>query len=250
MDLREFYINDDGIRLHAKLDFPKNMEEKCPLAILVHGFTGHMEERHILGVKDTFLSCGVAVLRAEMYGHGQSDGLFENHTLFKWISNIMAVTDYAKSLDFVTDLYICGHSQGGLLAALAGGMRPDDYKAVLPLSPALFIPDGARAGCLLGRSLDPDHIPEYVEFDNRRLNAGYVRAAQMLYPEKTYPKYKGKVLLVHGTADQSVPVDVSIQAAKLYDHAKLVMIDGDSHCFDHHLEQMLEAVREFIASFQ
>ena len=42
----EFYIQDDGIRLHAKLDMPENMPAeggKCPLVILIHGFTGQME---------------------------------------------------------------------------------------------------------------------------------------------------------------------------------------------------------------
>ena len=48
------YIMDDGIRLHIKLDMPRKMPEnapaKCPLVIVIHGFTGHMEEEHILAV--------------------------------------------------------------------------------------------------------------------------------------------------------------------------------------------------------
>lgn len=39
---------DDGIRLNVKLDRPAT--GKCPLAIVIHGFTGHMEERHITAV--------------------------------------------------------------------------------------------------------------------------------------------------------------------------------------------------------
>ena len=111
--MKEFYINSDGIRLHAKLEMPENFNGKCPLAIIIHGLTGHMEEEHIVGVAKVMNEVGIAALRVEMYGHGKSEGKFEEHTLLKWINNALDVVDYAKKLDFVTDLYICGHSQGG-----------------------------------------------------------------------------------------------------------------------------------------
>ena len=143
--MKEFFIDCDGIKLHAKLDKPEGAA-KCPLCILIHGFTGHMEEDHIIAVQKAMNEAGVAVLRAEMYGHGGSAGEFRRHTLYKWVTNALAVVKYAKSLDFVTDLYLSGHSQGGLLTMLVGGMCPDDFKAILPLSPAWMIPDGAREG--------------------------------------------------------------------------------------------------------
>ena len=46
------YIPDDGIRLNLKLDRPEG-QAKCPLVIVIHGFTGHMEERHIVAVAET-----------------------------------------------------------------------------------------------------------------------------------------------------------------------------------------------------
>ena len=145
--MKEFNIPYDGINLHAKLDMPENIN-KCPLVILIHGFTGHMEEKHIIAAQEAMNSIGFAVLRVEMYGHGKSDGSFKDHTLYKWVTGALAVVDYAKTLDFVTDLYISGHSQGGLLVMLIAGMRPDDFKAVIPLSPAWMIPDSARRGLL------------------------------------------------------------------------------------------------------
>lgn len=69
MENREFYINDDGIKLHAKLDFPAEEKDKYPLVIVIHGFTGHMEEEHIVGVSRAMNEIGFATLRAEMYGH-------------------------------------------------------------------------------------------------------------------------------------------------------------------------------------
>ena len=39
----EFFIDSDGIKLHAKMDCPEGIT-KGPLCILIHGFTGQREE--------------------------------------------------------------------------------------------------------------------------------------------------------------------------------------------------------------
>ena len=237
------YIEDDGIRLNAKLEKPEG-REKCPLVIIIHGFTGHMEERHIVAVKDALLSIGCATLRVDMYGHGHSDGTFQKHTLLKWMTNAMTVVDYARSLDFVTEIYLLGHSQGGLTVMLAGAMERDRIAGIIPMSPAAMIPEAARKGMVLGMRFDPDHVPENIYTgDGRALGGNYVRAAQMVHVEEAIDAYKGPVLLVHGDADEAVPVKVGIEAAKRYENCELVLIPGDTHCYDNHLDQAVEAVK-------
>lgn len=248
MENREFFIDDDGIKLHAKLDFPAAQQDKYPLCILIHGFTGHMEEDHLIGARDSMLANGIATLRVELYGHGKSEGLFMNHTLHKWMHNALAVIDYVKTLDFVTDLYLSGHSQGGLMTILVGGMCPDVFKALIPLSPALNIPVGAREGNLLGQPFDPMHVPETLEgWDGVVLKGNYIRVAQTVFPDESMKRFTGPVLIVHGNADESVPVEVSYDAAKIYENCELKIIEGDSHCFNFHLDEMKEAVREYMS---
>ena len=162
MRREEFYLNDDGIRLHAKLDRPENVE-KGPLCIVIHGLTGNMEERQNVAVSRAMNELGIATLRVELYGHGLSDGDFEFHTVEKWLHNIDTVTDYAKSLDFVTELYLCGHSQGGLAVIMAAGRRPDDYDALIPLSPAIMIPR-------LAKEFPDDGVPEAFYFHDLRID--------------------------------------------------------------------------------
>ena len=165
------FIVDDGIRLNAALDLPEDGREKHPLVIVIHGFTGHMEERHITAVSTAMNELGFATLRVEMYGHGHSDGTFERHTLYKWLTNALTAIDYARGLDFVTDIYLCGHSQGGMTVMLAAAMKRDVIRGILPLSPAWMIPEYARRGELLGVTFDPDRVPETLEaWDGRRLN--------------------------------------------------------------------------------
>ena len=243
------YIMDDGIRLNAKLDMPLDYREgqKCPLVVVIHGFTGHIEEAHIVAVSKGINAVGFATLRADMYGHGQSDGTFRKHTLFKWMTNALTVIDYARSLDFVTDIYLCGHSQGGLLVMLAAAMKHDVIKGLIPLSPACMIPEIARSGELLGLSFDPNHIPEVLySWDGRELDGNYARVAQTIRVEDAIERYRGPVLVVHGDADESVPVEYGIRAAEAYANGRLVLIHGDDHCYNRHLDQVVDAVKAWL----
>lgn len=245
--MEEFYIDCDGIRLHSKLDKPQG-KDKCPLCILIHGFTGHMEEPHIIAAQKAMNDAGVAVLRVEMYGHGKSGGEFKNHIIYKWVTNALAVVKYAQSLDFVTDLYLCGHSQGGFLTVLIAGMCPEAFKAIIPLSPALCIPEDARRGSMLGTNFDPKHIPEKITSPNWELLGDYARVAQTIHVEDEIARYDGPVLIIHGDADEAVPYSYSVKAQKLYKNAKLVTIEGDDHCFTKHMDKMAEAIRNFFSA--
>ena len=241
------YILDDGVRLNAQLDMPEHFSGQCPLVIVIHGFTGHMEERHILAVSDMFRSLGCATLRVDMYGHGLSGGAFRDHTLFKWLTNALTVIDYGRSLPFVTDVYLCGHSQGGLTVMLAAAMKRDVIRGLMPLSPGIVIPQCARRGEVLGVRFDPDHVPEELTFkEGATLSGNYVRVAQTIHVEEAIAQYRGPVLLVHGAGDLTIPVQCSIDAQKAYAQAELVVIPEDTHCYDLHLDMAVDALRNWM----
>lgn len=241
------FITDDGIKLNAKLDMPTNGATKCPLCLVFHGFTGHIEEDHILAVSKGLNEIGVATLRVDLYGHGNSDGEFKNHNLYKWLNNILTVVDYAKTLDFVTEMYMCGHSQGGLAVTLAAAMERDAIKALIPLSPAYVIIEGAKEGELLGQPFDPENIPDMLQsWDGRELSGNYIRVAQSIDLDAAIKKYTGPVLIVHGDADEAVPVEYGIEASKKFANCTLKLIPGDTHCYDFHLDQAVDAVKEFV----
>lgn len=244
---KEYYINCDGIDIHVKLDFPLVQPEKMHVLIIIPGLTGHIEERHIVAVRDTALMCGYAVLRSELYGHGKSGGEFRDHTVLMWMHEAMRVTDHALSLPFCKDVIVSGHSQGGLTAVLASGLMYDRVKAAMPMSPAINIWDGAVRGEYFGQKLDPDHLPENLPCV-AELNGNYLRAAALLPVREAIRRFTKPVFIIHGTKDGTVPYRYSRWLQKRYENAELVPVTGDDHCYNFHLDRVLSAVRDFLTA--
>ena len=224
------FINDDGIQLSAVLEKPE-AGGSCPLVILLHGFTSAKDRPHNIQAASAMREAGFATLRFDLYGHGESGGEFRNHTLLKWISNTMAVIDYARSLGY-EDLYLSGHAQGGLVAALAGGMESDRIRGLILRAPAFMIPQGARDGLLLGRSFDPGHIPDSIPtIKDLELDGDYIRTAQSIHVEDAVDRFKGPVLILHGDRDGIVPLRYSQRAQEVYASAELIVMKGQNHGF-------------------
>ena len=243
------YITDDGVRLSAKLETPAEQAEKMPVAVIIHGFTGHKDEPHLLAVNQALLDAGCVTLRADMYGHGESGGAFRDHNLYKWLNNALTLVDYARAMPYAGDIYLCGHSQGGLTAILTAAMKRDVIKGLIALSPATMIPEMARQGNLLGYSYDPEHIPEEIpSWNGKTLGGNYIRVAQTIRVEDAIDRYRGPVLLVHGDQDGAVPLQCSIDAAARCANAQLTVIKGDDHCYSFHLDQVAAAVGQWITA--
>ena len=127
------------------------------------------------------------------------------------------------------------------------GKLQDVIKGILPLSPAWMIPESARKGELLGIHFDPKHVPDELDaWKGLTLGGNYVRVAQTIHVENAIASYKGPVLIVHGDADEAVPVRYGIEAARLYDNASLVLIPGDTHCYAVHLDMVTDAVKDWM----
>ena len=239
------YIDDDGIRLSAVLELPEG-RGPCPLVICLHGFTSSKDRSHNVLAAEAMRDAGFATLRFDLYGHGESGGEFRKHTLYKWISNTMTVIDYARRLGY-TEMYLSGHSQGGLVAALTAGMEPDRIKGLILRAPAFMIPEGAREGNLLGRTFDPEHIPESVPtIKGLELDGNYIRVAQAVRVEDALSRFRRPVLILHGDGDDVVPLADSRRAAELYTDCELSVIAGETHHFDRYPGQMQERIRRWL----
>ena len=113
----------------------------APVVLMLHGFTGARDE---LGIKDTdegvfsrtarrFAEAGVATLRIDFRGSGESDGAWADTTFSGQIADAVTAIDWLATDIRVdgTRISLLGWSQGGLVAAHMAAARPDVNSTVL-----------------------------------------------------------------------------------------------------------------------
>ena len=246
---KQISIPDGGIILSAVLETPDGLPEteRCPLVILLHGFGSAKNRIHTIQAAEAMRDRGFATLRLDLFGHGESGGEFRQHTLHRWIANTLAAVDFVRNMGY-TNLYLSGHSQGGLAAALAAGMETDRIRGLVLRAPGFMIPRGARKGELLGFRFDPDHIPDTVDLPQGvTLDGNYIRVAQTVHAEEAVDRFKGPVLIIHGDEDDVVPLKDSREAAARYADCELAVMEGETHHFDRRPEEMQRLIRDFMS---
>ena len=92
---------------------------------------------------------------------------------------------YVRGLDWVTDVYIFGHSQGGLVGGMTAGYFREIVSKLVMLAPAATIPDDALRGSVFGLNHDCWYPPENIRLvDNEGaehyLGQAYMRTARTL----------------------------------------------------------------------
>ena len=206
--------------------------EKCQMVMLLHGFTGNKSLRPLTDIADLLESRGVASIRFDFNGHGESEGDFVNMTVLNEIEDAKRVYDYVRGLEYVDSVSVAGHSQGGVVTSmLAGELGAEKIHSIVLLAPAAVLRDDALRGSFFGVAIDAGNPPESVDIWGHKLGREYVLTSQTLQIYPTAEKFTGNVCLIHGTADRIVPYTYSEHYNRLYRNSELHLIQGADHGF-------------------
>lgn len=215
------------------------------VAIISHGFNG----THHFG-KDYFKTLnnlGYAVYTFD-YPCGSIHSQSDNNTMEMSITDeknalkeIVAYFQKQKDVDR-NRIVLIGESQGGLVSALAASELKKQISNLVLIYPALCIPDNWNA-----RYPNIDDIPEVSEIWGVKLGKKFMMDIRPMKPFETIGKYKGNVLIVHGTDDKVVPLDYSERAVQTYQNATLKIINKAGHGFNPQERNLSnQYVREFL----
>ena len=157
-------LQGDHGRLAAVIQRPTNTQHKrIPLVIICHGFTADKEGNLLRVLADSLEAHGIASIRFDFNGHGQSEGRFEDMTVPNEIKDAMHVVAYAKNLPWVGKVVLAGHSQGGVVTAMTAGMLgKSEVAGRILLAPAAVLRDDALRGNTFGAQYDPSDPPQSV----------------------------------------------------------------------------------------
>lgn len=242
-------IQRDGLTLVGERLEP--FGETYDMAILFHGFKADKNEPLIKEAANKLWEENVATVRFDFNGCGESDGEFKNMTVINEVADAKAILDYVRTDPHVRNIYLVGHSQGGVVASMLAGLYPHIIKKIALLAPAATLKSDAQKGVLQGVQYDPENIPDSIRLGKFTVGGLYLRTAQVVPIYEVSQKFNGPVCLVHGTSDTVVNPKASKKYHEIYQNSILHLIEGADHSFSgEYTDPALKFVTDFLKPAQ
>ncbi|MCW8107743.1 alpha/beta hydrolase [Alteromonas ponticola] len=144
------FTSDNGeTTLAGTLTFPDNINRALPAVVLLHG-TGCYnrdyvvnQHKYFLVLADFLTRNGIAVLRYDKRGCGESQGDFSQATLNDFASDTTGAVRYLVSRKelSISHIGLIGHSEGGMVAPMAAIDNHDIDFLILLGAPGLSYPE-------------------------------------------------------------------------------------------------------------
>jgi uncharacterized protein len=191
--------------LRGMLHRPAGSRGRSPAVIFFHGFTGDRMESHWIFIKcaRALAQEGIASLRFDFYGSGESEGTFYEATLQSEIADARAAVRFMqrqKGIDSAR-LGLCGLSLGGCVAACVS--RAANARALVLWSAVANPGILQKLSKRLGKQA-PDH-PGDFEYDARLISTRFLRDAAKINPLSAIRRFTKPTRVIHPGKDETVP---------------------------------------------
>lgn len=219
--------------------------QKFPVCLIFHGFTGcctgtkfsYVQLARMLEAK------GIGTLRMDFLGSGESDLNFKDMTFDDELSCARILLEEVKKLPSTTEIYVLGHSMGGVIASELAKLYPQDVKKLCLWAPAFHLPTALNY--LTGNASEN---PTY-DHNGYEISDAFVKDLTQRDFYQNLDVYKNDLLVVHGTEDQTVPFILNEKYLPLLSCPKFIPIEGGTHNFDsvEHIKLVLKYSLEFLS---
>ena len=208
------------------------------LLVIGHGVTGNKDRPLIMALAESVENEGLSVLRFSFSGNGFSGGDFRDCTISKEVEDLKAVVSLAEANGY--KVTYAGHSMGGAVGVLAAA-NDDRIRNLISLAgmvntQAFYDREFGEVTPGEGTMWGEPECPLSLKYKNDMYEIGSVgsRASEVKVPW----------LLVHGDADDVIPVEDSREIYALANEPKkIIEIPGANHVFSGAGEEpMIEGV--------
>lgn len=252
MNEKEMYITltRDGIKLHGKLE--KKQEDSTRIAIIYHGFAGDIgdtKDSVYQRISDELNNRGIATIRFDFNGHGKSEGNFSNMNIFNEINDAITILEYVRTLDWVKEIYIVGHSQGGVVAGMTAGYYADVVSRLVLLAPAASLKTDAQQGKCMMAEYDTNHIPIVVDVDHgfHLVGGHYFRIAKSLPIFEVTAQFEKEALVIIGAFDEVVDVGEAKKYGETMKNCNVTLLNALDHgLYGEDQKRMIDMTADFL----
>jgi len=212
--------------------------------VILHGWGGNAEQ--MLPMALPFHRAGMNVLLVDARNHGRSDRNGFS-SLPRFAEDLEKTIEWLKRTypEYSRKIALLGHSVGGGAVLLAASRR-SDIDAVISVSAF------AHPKWMMQRFLKRVHIPApLITFVIRYTEWAIGYHYEEIAPINTICHIKCPVLLVHGKADRTVPVEdaLTIERGCRRPHIRLLMVENAGHesveKIRVHEEELVQFLRDF-----
>ena len=248
----DYRVQRDDVELVGVITADANYKnEKRPLLVIAHGFNNTLE--NYVDYAEELAQQGYVVYRFDFYGGSQaskSGGTdMLNMSVLTEKADLEAVINQLSKEKFIQgdEVTLLGASQGGVVSTLYAADHPERIHKLALIFPAFVLfddVDETYAG--LGVKSVND-LPDVITHRNTQLGSVYLKDAMSIDINEEIKKVTAPVMLIHGTADDVVPYNYSLEALKLFPDSQLVTVEGGGHWIDASFNQTaLLALEEFL----
>jgi hypothetical protein len=233
------FFAHDGLLLAGTLRTPDDTAERA--VVLLHGEGMTREEAGYFGrLADGLALLGVASLRFDLRGHGESEGRQEDLTLSAVLNDVGAAMAHLVTQTRAGRLSLLGTGFSGGIAAYFAAHRATELDRLVLCNPLLdykkhFVEDKPYWSA---EQIDEDAGRELTEqgylahSPTFKLGRPLLNEVFWLRPQTVFGQIRTPTLLVHGTKDTVVPIESSrAAAARLSAPHELVEVEGAQHGF-------------------
>ena len=220
------------------------------MVILMHGIFSSKDYGPMPQLAKGLAAAGIASIRFDFDGHGKSEGEMQDMTIGKELADAQAVWEYVRSLPYVTQMGILGHSQGGVIASMTAGRLAGEGEApdaLVLLAPGSVIKDACRNGKFFNARFDPADPPAFVRcWGVMKLGREYLLTTQGLDIYGTAAAYEGPVLILHGDRDSIVPLRCSEEFQQTFGtSSRLIVVEGENHTITRRRKEVIARTVSF-----
>lgn len=231
-------VASNGAILRGFLHRPERVEGRIPMVILFHGFSNNKTEHYFsfVEVSRHLEQIGIASMRLDFMGSGDSDGRYQEMSVETEIADGMAMLQYAKGLEYIDSdrIALVGMSFGGLVASVLAGRAPSDIRALCLWAPAVIAIRDAREGRVGGSDVTAALAADGVaEVGGLLVGKRLLEDSKNLHFQSEVAPYKNRVCLIWGRQDPIVPPDIVEEISLAYgDRLEKHGIEGIGHMFE------------------